>query len=54
LKQPSQIEILEKLNFVVTSGFLDDQFGGVKRSLKFLDEARSFDWLLVNQNSAGG
>jgi hypothetical protein len=42
LKQPSQTKILEKLNFVVNSGFLNDQFGGVKRSLNFLGEAGTF------------
>jgi hypothetical protein len=40
--QPSQIEISEKLYFVVNSCFLDDQFGGIKWSLKFLGEAAMF------------
>jgi hypothetical protein len=36
---------------VVNSGFLDGQFGGIKRSLKSWAMLESFDWLLMNQNS---
>ncbi len=41
----------KKSFFVVNSGFLDDQFGGIKRSLKYWTMQESFDRLLMNQNS---
>jgi hypothetical protein len=53
LKQLSQIENLEKLNFVVTSCFLNDQFGGVKRSLKFLGEAGKFRLVISESKFVG-
>jgi hypothetical protein len=53
LQQLSLIGVSKKKKsfFVVNSGFLDDQFGGIKRSLKSWTMQESFDRLLMNQNS---
>ncbi len=48
LKQPSQIGISKKSFFVVNSGFLDGQFGGIKRSLKSWEMQNNYKEHIVN------